>query len=182
MIAVSSPTSHAEMVAAYKARQARFAAAARKVARRPKPAPATVLTRKKLVEWRKPRWKKQDIHFDAHVWALVMWKMNRGAKIRNYIRQRCIDMCICYTEVTRGGQGRALVPYRDKIIYEIKTKVDPDITWSSLGYHFNRDHSAVITAFYRGAAAAGDKDMAQKVADKRQRAKELHFVRKARGE
>lgn len=182
IVQAANPQSRAEMIEAHKQRQARYAAAARNVQVRSLPSPKVNLAFRPFVTQRLPMWQCQDIQFDAHVWAFVTWRIEKSSIIRRYIRKRCLELGVDYAEITRGGQSRKLVPVRDTIVYEIKTKVDPNISWPVLGRHMNRDHSSMISAFYRGAALAGDHAMAEKIEAKRRRNRNWIDANKARGE
>lgn len=182
IVQAANPQSYAEMVQAHKARQSRKAEAARRNANRPKLPPPVNLAKKLFVTQRMPMWMIRDIQFDAHAWSYVTWKLARTANIRNYIRQRCTELCAPYAEITCGGQSRSLVPVRDKIVYEIKSKLDPEISWGSLGKHFNRDHSSMISSYRRGAADAGDPIAMAALERQRDRHRKAHRAVKARAE
>ena len=152
-IQAATYASSAEMQAAHRARQQRFAAAARRVPQDPEIVPRKPC---EVIEFvpAPPRIVQQD----AHVRTWQLWRFEQVALCQTYIRRRCEELGVDHDELMSPSRSRTIVPIRDKLAYEIKTFVKPDITWHELGRHFGREHTAILTAFNRGAAAAGNQE------------------------
>lgn len=161
---------------AYKARRAKEAAAARKVASSNQNAP----TVKREPEPEAPEW-KAGTRFDYHERLWLEWKIRQVSNVRNHIAARCAERGITVDDIKAKSQKRELVDFKDRIIYEIKTEVDPGISWGQLARHFGRDHTSLITAYDRGAAAAGDPVALERVKNRRKEASRRFQASKEKG-
>lgn len=165
----ASYSSAAEMQDAHRARQQRFAEAARK---------AAAAQRYASMRLPAPRWvppaPKCELPKDAHVKAWQRWQADQVSICRNYLLRRCEELGFTHEDIIRGGRKTGVVQARDKIIYEIKRHVKPSISWAVLGKLVNRDHSSTIVAFYRGAVAAGEQEYAGRVMTRRVNSRNRH--------
>lgn len=141
-----SPT-QARLHAAYLARRAKEAAAARKVASANQNAPAVKREPVKLGLGRP---------HDAHMKAWEDWKRDMGSPVKAHIRRRCAELGVTYEELTSPARHKEIVGIRDLLAYEIKFTVKPQISWPELGRILNREHSAVFYAVMKMRAASGD--------------------------
>lgn len=100
---------------------------------------------------RSPTWSKEPSNFDAHVWAWRAWIREQvdiaGSPTRTYIRKRALDFGLSYAQMADGRRFQHIVPVKHLIIWEIKTQIDPDISFPELGRHFGGlDHTSVLYA------------------------------------
>lgn len=151
MILSHTPTQQAP-IEAHKARQARYAAAARNVKQTPTAPPRRPLVARmpKAV----PMWLLMPIQFDAHVTAYQISqavKVNlAGSPIKQYIHRRCQEMGMDMNKVLGNSRKRPLVEARQLLIWEVKTQVKPTITLPELGRVFGgRDHTTCLHALRR---------------------------------
>lgn len=161
-----SPTA-ARLHAAYLARRAKEAAAARRVQTANQNAPARKLV---AVEKEEPPEWKAGVRFNYHERLWLEWKIAQIAKVKNHIATRCAERGLAVDDIKSRSKRDELVEFRDTLVYEIKTEVDPAISWEQLARHFGRDHTSIITAYDRGAAAAGDPVAIERVKKRRQEA------------
>jgi Bacterial dnaA protein helix-turn-helix len=149
-----SPSSYEQqLIAAYKARQARFAAAARKVPQDPKVLPKAVEF--DLAPTRdSPLWMFGNCYFDAHLEPWHRWlaecREAYGSPLRTYIRDRALDLGSNYTEIMADIRRDEVVAVRHLLMWEIKTIIKPSITWPELGRLFGgRDHTSCRYAVHK---------------------------------
>lgn len=151
MILSHTPTQQA-LIEAHKARQARYAAAARKVKQTPmEPARRPIVARMPKAV---PMWLLMPIQFDAHVVAYrlsqIVSVQLAGSPIKQYIYKRCQEMGMDMAKVLGNSRKRPLVEARQLLIWEVKTKVKPSITLPELGRVFGgRDHTTCLHALRR---------------------------------
>jgi hypothetical protein len=132
-------TSAAEQRAHASAVRKRLLNPSASIARRPKPPTALAAV------IRKPRVWRPDIPHDEHVKAWRRWRSSLGSPIRNYIVSRCDDFGVTYEEIIGPSRERRLVIPRHMIMWEIKTKLRPDISLPELGRMFGgRDHTSLL--------------------------------------
>ncbi|MCB5205026.1 hypothetical protein LH464_21400 [Neorhizobium sp. T786] len=136
---------------AYKARRAREAAAARGVRQDPK-----VTLRRPVVEpiYAPPMWRREEMHFDWHVEAYrtskEVLRIGRLSTMRAHVRSRSMELGFSYSVIASGKrESRAVSKVRHQLIWEIKTSIDPSISWCDIGRLFGLDHSSAINAFRR---------------------------------
>lgn len=147
-----SPTA-ARLKAAYLARRAKEAAAARRVQTANQNAPAVKLVAvpKRFMAKKLPLWSFEEVHFDAHVkrWHLHLAeaKAANGAPLKAYIKRRGLDMGIGYAQIVGKSRKKEIVAARQLIMWEIKRQVKPSISWPELGRLFGgKDHTTGIHA------------------------------------
>lgn len=132
--------------AAHKTRQARFARAALNVQVAAKIEQERPVERKRA----KPR---IEVQHDAHV---IDWQAKKeaydaieveGRKIRcsDYIKQRAADFGFTYADVIGPSRVRHITDARQVIVFEIKMKVKPTISFPELGRIVGgRDHTTIL--------------------------------------
>ncbi|WP_320196239.1 helix-turn-helix domain-containing protein [Agrobacterium rosae] len=104
-------------------------------------------------------------HFNAHVSAWKTWQREQadvvGSPLRCYIRQRAIEHGYTFAEIVGPSRNFKLVAVRHRIMWEVKTRVKPTITFPELGRLFGgRDHTSALWAVNK----------VQKIEDERVRA------------
>lgn len=73
-----------------------------------------------------------------------------GSPMQRYIRGRCEADGFHYADVIGPCRERRLTDFRQKLMYEIKTQVKPEISFAALGNLFGgRDHTTAIHACQR---------------------------------
>lgn len=100
---------------------------------------------------RSPTWSKEPSHFDAHVWAWRAWIREQvdiaGSPTRTYIRKRALDFRLSYAQMADCRRFKHVVIVKHLIMWEIKTHLDPDMSYPELGRHFGGlDHTSVLYA------------------------------------
>lgn len=84
---------------------------------------------------------------DAHVIAWQKWKASAGSPLRNYIQQRCEELGVPYLAVVGQSRKSKVVEVRHLLMWEIRTKVKPSISYPELGRIFGgRDHTSALSA------------------------------------
>lgn len=174
----ATPTQQA-LNEAHRARQARYAAAARNAANKAKPALVLLHSPKQDIWLDRPQ---QDAHCISYRAAIPDLAKIGANRLKRYIAIRCHELGASYWGVMSGFRSVETVAFRDQLIWEIKTHVKPDISWPELGRLFGRDHSTAISAYRRAAAAHGDEEAAEYVRKQRERFVRFNRDKKARGE
>lgn len=157
MIAVREFTSAAECIAHAQAVHRKFFAkpAQKKVALLPAPVAANQSERAVIPQWyldqfdRTPRWKKADLHFDAHVKS-YQWAQAEmgGMKVRGHIRRRCADLGVLFDLVISKRRTRRIVEVRQLLMWEVRQMFG--ISYPEIGRMFGgRDHSTCVWAIRR---------------------------------
>lgn len=101
---------------------------------------------------------RQKLHFhDSHVFAYRRWQMvSANGPCTSYILMRCGQEGIPYEVVTGPTRKRKVALFRQMLVWEIKTKVKPEITYPELGRLFGgRDHTTVLWAVKAHAKRIG---------------------------
>lgn len=135
---------------AAKAREADRAKKARRLALRTSSdfvSSAPIVTRPKP----SPTWLKNPSHFDAHVWCWRAWIREQvdiaASPTRTYIRKRALDFGLSYAQMADRRRFQHIVPVKHLIMWEIKTQIDPEMSYPDLGRHFGGlDHTSVLYA------------------------------------
>lgn len=146
-----TPT-QASLIAAHKARQARFTAAAKKVKQDPSPLPRIDFA---PFQARKiPLWTVEELHFDAHVKAFDVWRSNiltaTATPLKTYIFNRCEELGASFSDVLTGDRRKQVVAIRQLLMWEVKTLIKPQISFPELGRLFGgRDHTTCLHAVRR---------------------------------
>lgn len=178
MLSAYSPTQE-RLAAEYRARQAKYAAAARNAANNAKPALVLLQSPKRDIEIDRPQ---QDAHCVSYRSALPDLHKVGMHRLKRYVVVRCHELGVSCWNVFSGFKSDDVVKARDQIVWEIKAHVKPEMSWPELGRLFCRDHSSVISSFHRGAARNGDEGAAERVRQQRAKHAQHHRDRKARGE
>lgn len=149
LVTAAQPRSFAEMAAAHKARQARFAAAAKHVVQKPQIVIRRSPSAPPPADRFKPLWMFGHLHFDHHLGAYARHQLEQaligGHRLKRYIRDRAREMGLTYAVVVGQSRKRPIVAARDLIAWEIKTTVKPEISYPELGRLFGgRDHTSVL--------------------------------------
>lgn len=109
------------------------------------PAPVFVIPQWYLDQFdRTPRWKKGDLHFDAHVKA-YQWQLAgaMGKRITAFIKERCQELGVAYEVIVGHGRSRRIVRIRHQIMYDLRFGLHlslPEIG-KALG---GRDHTTIL--------------------------------------
>lgn len=106
----------------------------------------------KIVTRRNPR---QQLHFhDAHVLAFRRWHMIAASgPCTLHILKRCAEEGLPYEIVTGPSRKRAVTHLRQMLMWELKTIVQPDISYPAIGRLFGgRDHTTCLWAVRAHAA------------------------------
>lgn len=144
MIAVREFTSAAECIAHAQAVHRKFYSQqkGRKVVEEAKVVPVSIPKFLHL----QPRWKKDPMHFDAHVneWRLEL--LARASPVKAYIRRRAGELGYTYDDMMVRTRKKARIYAKHTIIWEIKRIVKPTITLTELARHFGLDHTTCISA------------------------------------
>lgn len=151
----TSPTAM-RLAAEYKARQARFAAAARKAANRNRYEPLIVETITKAEEEETPiiRLIVHVRSFDEHVKAYRILQKDLEKvghhRLRKYILHRAHELGVTYSQIIGAGRKREVVAARQLVMWEIKTIIKPEASYPEVGRLFgDRDHTTVLHAVRR---------------------------------
>lgn len=180
----TSPTAQ-RLAAEYKARQARFAAAARKVANRNRYEPVIVET---IVQAEEETPVIQLIvhvrNFDAHMDGYRNYKAEKdqyaNTRLKRYILRRAYEQGLTYADMTGTSRRRHITAARDAIVYELRHDVKPDISYPDLARLFKKDHASMIASYRRGAMRAGDPVAAEEYRQRCEGLARQHAERKAR--
>lgn len=136
----TSPTAQ-RLAAEYKARQARFAAAARKAARKPSAPPPVILIERNATVIRIEH---------SHSWHIRLWhkwKSDQGNVGKAHILRRCEELGVTYEEIVGKVKKRDIAAARQLLMWEVKTLIKPDASYPEVGRLFgNRDHTTVLHA------------------------------------
>lgn len=82
---------------------------------------------------------------DEHVKAWQRWRACAGTPLRNYIYKRCDELGVTYEDIVGHSRLRRFVYPRHLIMWEIKKRVKPDISYPELGRLFGgRDHTSIL--------------------------------------
>ena len=147
---------------AHKERQARFAKAVAKAQRKEQDLPKLIYINpiaakpqlpkcltaplaKHLSNIRTPEWKRKAIQYDAHVkkWRFETGQMHMTCK--DYIRLRSVELGSDYETVIGPCRIKKVTRVRHLIMWEIKTKVKPGISYPELGRLFGgRDQTSAL--------------------------------------
>lgn len=99
------------------------------------------------LRWIVPEWKKQTVHFDAHVNA---WRMSLVAKAINryaaYARTRCPELGITVEELQSQARPHFLALTRQIICFEMMNFPDGKSTTIGVGRYVDKDHSSICNA------------------------------------
>lgn len=99
--------------------------------------------------------RRRDVEHDAHVKNWKAWKAAHeaaqaalnGMPCKSYIMARCEALGVSYDDVTGPSRERKITDIRQLLMYEIKTKVKPSISFPELGRLFGgRDHTTCLHA------------------------------------
>lgn len=127
------------------------------------PAPVFVIPQWYLDQFdRTPRWKKGDLHFDAHV-KTYQWYLAEmgGMKVRGYIRRRCADMGLSFEIISSSRRTRKIVEARQLIMWEVREEFA--ISLPEIGRIFGgRDHTTCLWAIRRVEARKQGKSLKKK--------------------
>lgn len=156
IVQAATYTSGAEMIAAYKARRAKEAAAARRV--------QTANQNKRHVRLVPVRQQMDD-----HVQAWKVWKSKPWDHSRNYIKWRCGNLGIAYRDLTGSCRLPEIVEARDLIAFEFKEYIRPDISCAELSRLMGRSHPAATFSVARVRASLGDPKAIETLAKERAR-------------
>ena len=85
---------------------------------------------------------------DAHVraWWAHMTASVSGAPVRDYVRARCSQLGVPYTDVIGVCRTKAIVTARHKLIIEVRERY-PHLSSVQIGRVFGKDHSSIIHCF-----------------------------------
>ncbi|MDH2092647.1 hypothetical protein N5K21_28520 [Rhizobium pusense] len=94
-----------------------------------------------------PEWKGREILFDAHV---KQWRYLSGQEnitCRAYIKIRAAEFGMTFEDIIGPKRSRKYVEPRHLIMWEVKTKLRPEMSYPELGRLFGgRDHSSALFA------------------------------------
>jgi hypothetical protein len=132
--------------------------------------------------------RRRDIQHDAHVTNWKAWKAAHeaaqaalnGTPCKSYIMARCEALGVSYDDVVGKSRARQVVEARQILMYEIKTKVKPSISFPDLGRLFNRDHTVALHSINKVMAALGDPVSLQRMERKKERTEGYKAAAKAR--
>lgn len=127
---------------AYKARRARWEAAAAKVQQDQPPA------RKDVWTWSPER---EAVEQDEHMRDWETWSegLPRLKRLRLILAARAAELGTSYRKVVTPSRDPALVALRHKLLWELRTHVEPGISWAELARVMRMDHSTVMYAFHK---------------------------------
>ncbi|NSY48472.1 helix-turn-helix domain-containing protein [Agrobacterium tumefaciens] len=115
-----------------------------------KPKPIRPPLSRQLSHMAIPEWKRREILFDAHV---KQWRYLSGQEnitCRAYIKMRAAELGFTFEEITGPKRARKYVEPRHLIMWEVKTKLRPEISYPELGRLFGgRDHTSALWAVRR---------------------------------
>lgn len=117
---------------------------------------------------------------DAHIQAWNLWRVEMASPCKSYIRRRCKELGVSYQQIMGACTDTKVFKARDMIIFEIKTHVQPGISYLKLARLFSKDHSSMISAYNRYLAQQGDAEAAVRVQRRLEEARRGHRARKAR--
>lgn len=117
---------------------------------KPRPKPVKRPLYKHLSHKAEPEWVAREILFDAHV---KQWRYLSGQEnitCRAYIKMRAAELGFTFEEITGPKRARKYVEPRHLIMWEVKTKLRPEISYPELGRLFGgRDHTSALWAVRR---------------------------------
>lgn len=163
MIAVSQPTSAAELFANAAAVRKRLfapqAASSDRIERKEAPALAAPgKTRPRPPMWRPaqvpiqapviitPSWKLMDIHFDAHVVDMRVAMGEISLSPVGFLRRRCTALGLDYDQIVGSARNRPIVAARFSLILTLKLEY-PNLSLPQIGRIFGgRDHTTILSA------------------------------------
>lgn len=133
------PSVEDRIASAHRARRARWAKAARKVPQTPEVSRAPQLVQQQ---------EQHDHHARDWQWRKASWEAEqeaaKGSRCRAHIKQRCDELGVSYADVIGLTRSPDVVEARHLLMFEIKTKVKPDVSLPEIGRMFGgRDHSTV---------------------------------------
>lgn len=97
-----------------------------------------------------PEWMAREILFDAHV---KQWRYLSGQEnitCRAYIKIRAAEFGMTFEDIIGPKRSRKYVEPRHLIMWEVKTKLRPEMSYPELGRLFGgRDHTSALWAVRR---------------------------------
>lgn len=97
-----------------------------------------------------PLWKREYIHFDAHLndWRIEL--LARSSPLKAYIIRRSAELGYDFDHTMKRSRKREIVNVRHLIMWEIKRLVKPSISYPELGRLFGGyDHTSCLSAVRR---------------------------------
>jgi hypothetical protein len=124
-----------------------------------KPAPAKVIPPAPKIEQSafipkflhlQPLWKREYIHFDAHIHDWRIELLARSSPLKAYIIRRSAELGYNFDHTMKRSRKREIVDVRHLIMWEIKRLVKPEISYPELGRLFGGyDHTSCLSAVRR---------------------------------
>ncbi len=100
-----------------------------------------------------PEWAVAKTRFDDHITAWRQWKRRQiniaASPIRFYIKRRSIELLSTYDAVMSRSRKHIVVDPRHLIMWEIKTKIKPGMSYPEVGRIFGLDHTSALHACRR---------------------------------
>jgi hypothetical protein len=97
-----------------------------------------------------PLWKREYIHFDAHIHDWRIELLARSSPLKAYIIRRSAELGYNFDHTMKRSRKREIVDVRHLIMWEIKRLVKPSISYPELGRLFGGyDHTSCLSAVRR---------------------------------
>ena len=97
-----------------------------------------------------PLWKREYIHFDAHLHDWRIELLARSSPLKAYIIRRSAELGYDFNHTMKRSRKREIVDVRHLIMWEIKRLVKPEISYPELGRLFGGyDHTSCLSAVRR---------------------------------